>query len=134
MRIPDQSIGVGLQAIIPPAPAARNRYPLPELSDLGPASPGQACLGTLPPFGRSPNSRSPDSRVPPNPDIPPGADSPGMTSLEYAWWCRAIRLCNNPAGLYRLRDLLDRTHGNHPDTHGLRFILTTKRVRLLEAG
>lgn len=74
------------------------------------------------------------STVPPNLDALPGADSPGMTSLEYAWWCRAIRLCNDPAGLYRLRELLDRTHGNHPDTHGLRFILTTKRVRLLEAG
>jgi hypothetical protein len=47
---------------------------------------------------------------------------------------RRTRETDDAGELAVIREDLDTRHGNEPDTWPLRFMLTAKRVRLLDAG
>jgi hypothetical protein len=57
-----------------------------------------------------------------------------MTAEQFAAYCRRLRETNSPAALAQIREELDREHGNEPDTPPLRFMATTKRVRILDSN
>jgi hypothetical protein len=57
-----------------------------------------------------------------------------VTSEQFAAWLRRIRLADDAATLAAIRQELDDQHGDADDTKPLRFMCTTKRVRLLESN
>ena len=57
-----------------------------------------------------------------------------MTAIEFAAYCRRIRLADDPATLTRIRAELDQQHPHSPasaDSDALVVMATLRRVRLL---